>query len=337
MTTFHEYTDSGDHHVVKSARHCIHERVHRVDVQWMSLLWNWIVIQRGLCPSNSSWEVCMSVSWFWSKLWCVVWGKSGRAVRGEESWAASLSFAWLCLALLDRHQLEGREWSVLGLGYGWITAVVGFSWDPVGLSPYPGTSGRPTVQSRSPKGGVFASDPAQVIVVKYCEDNNRQRVASIYLTNFAKTTFDEDFWPERVIIPDLVNHCSCQPRETVVPLDIPLGAMQVHIWDLSMLDAVARILDFLWLDQHHTYIYVAILDVQVQPSHIRVARCAGSCQTSSGLTCYPLESKMVGGTRNWYKSLYFPKISWRQIKLCLLRNLWRWWLSAQAFLQVLLF
>ena len=82
---------------------------------------------------------------------------------------------------------------MLGLGYGWITAVVGFSWDPVGLSPYPGTSGRPTVQSRSPKGGVFASDPAQVIVVKYCEDNNRQRVASIYLTNFAKTTFDEDF------------------------------------------------------------------------------------------------------------------------------------------------
>jgi len=49
---------------------------------------------------------------------------------------------------------------------------------------------------------------------------------------------------------------SCQPRETVVPLDIPLGAMQV------------------------------------QPSHITVARCAGSCQASPGLSCYPLESKM---------------------------------------------
>jgi len=49
---------------------------------------------------------------------------------------------------------------------------------------------------------------------------------------------------------------SCQPRETVVPLDIPLGAMQV------------------------------------QPSHIRVARCAGSCQSSPGLTCFPLQSNM---------------------------------------------
>jgi len=50
---------------------------------------------------------------------------------------------------------------------------------------------------------------------------------------------------------------SCQPRETVVPLDIPLGAMQV------------------------------------QPSHITVARCAGSCQASPGLSCFPLESKMI--------------------------------------------
>ena len=92
VTTFHEFTDS-DHHVVKSARHCIHERVHRVDVQWMALLWNWIVIQRGLCPSNSSWEVCMSVS----KLWCVVWVKSGQAVRGEESWLEGGCFALPCL------------------------------------------------------------------------------------------------------------------------------------------------------------------------------------------------------------------------------------------------
>ena len=86
---------------------------------------------------------------------------------------------------------------MLGLGYGWITAVVGFSWDPVGQSPHPGTSGGPTVQSRSPKGGVFAADPAQVMAVNYCEDNSRQRVVSIYLTNIAKTTFDEDFRPER--------------------------------------------------------------------------------------------------------------------------------------------
>ena len=108
--------------------------------------------------------------------------------------------------------------------------MVGFSWEPVGLSPYPGTSGRPTVQSRSPKGGVFASDPAQVMVVNYCEDNNRQRVASIYLTNIAKTTFDEDFRPEREREREIILcHRSCQPRETVVPLDIPLGAMQVHI------------------------------------------------------------------------------------------------------------
>jgi len=49
---------------------------------------------------------------------------------------------------------------------------------------------------------------------------------------------------------------SCQPRETVVTLDIPLGAMQV------------------------------------QPSHVTVARCAGSCQSSPGLSCFPLESKM---------------------------------------------
>ena len=84
----------------------------------------------------------------------------------------------------------------------------------------------------------------------------------------------------------------------------------------------------------HKYINIPILDVQVQPSHIRVARCAGSCQSSPGLTCYPLESKMVGGTRNWHKSLEFPKISWWQNESCLLRNLWRWWLSVQAFLQV---
>ena len=65
---------------------------------------------------------------------------------------------------------------------------------------------------------------------------------------------------------------------------------------------------------------------QVQPSHIKVARCAGSCQSSPGLTCYPLESKMVGLEITWIPqknleqkiSVVFSEICWgydSQLKL----------------------
>ena len=49
VTTFHEYTDS-DHHVVKSARHCIHERVNGWRTMNGFSMKLDIVIQSGLCP-----------------------------------------------------------------------------------------------------------------------------------------------------------------------------------------------------------------------------------------------------------------------------------------------
>ena len=49
------------------------------------------------------------------------------------------------------------------------------------------------------------------------------------LIELPKTTFGKYFRPERAIILHDLCHFSCQPRETVVSLDIPLGAMQVKI------------------------------------------------------------------------------------------------------------
>merc|ERR1719228_3018399 len=49
----------------------------------------------------------------------------------------------------------------------------------------------------------------------------------------------------------------CEPRPTVVELDIPLGV------------------------------------VEIRPSHITVSRCSGSCSSHNGLSCLPLQTKMV--------------------------------------------
>ena len=58
--------------------------------------------------------------------------------------------------------------------------------------------------------------------------------------------------------------------------------------------------------QRHPLFQPHKLCLQVRPSHVTVARCAGSCPSSPGQDCLPLHSVMVGGVEEYITRCITP-------------------------------
>ena len=129
-------------------------------------------------------------------------------------------------ALLDRHQLERRgEWLV---SWVWVGIVGMGGWNPLVLSflaLWPWQAGNSAVWII--KGRPLHFRPCTGDCQEMKTQHHGWRPKN--LIELPKTTFGKYFRPERAIILHDLCHFSCQPRETVVSLDIPLGAMQVKI------------------------------------------------------------------------------------------------------------